>query len=43
MEGLPVTEIPDDREWSYEILCGGPHKSSSVAPSIMWRYYFDVA
>ena len=28
--------------WIYEILCGGPHKIS-VAPSIMWRCYFDVA
>ncbi len=32
-----------DAAWSYEILCGPPHKISYVAPSIMWRCYFDVA
>ena len=43
MDCLPVSKLPDGPEWTYEILCGGPHKISSVAPSIMWRCYFDVA
>jgi hypothetical protein len=32
-----------DLDLMYEILCGPPHKNSSVAPNIMWRCYFDVA
>ena len=37
MECLPVTKIPEGPEWTYEILCGGPHKISSVAQAVMWR------
>jgi hypothetical protein len=37
MECLPVTKMPDGPEWTYEILCGRPHKSSSVAQPVMWR------
>jgi hypothetical protein len=43
MDCLAIPKIPEGPEWTYEILCGGPHKISSVAPSIMWRCYFDVA
>jgi hypothetical protein len=29
--------LPESAEWLYEVLCGGPHKSSSVASGVMWR------
>lgn len=32
--GVEVEEAP----WGYEILCGGPHKISSVASDVMWRW-----
>jgi len=38
MDCAPVTKLPDGPEWIYEILCGGPHKISSVAPTVMWRW-----
>jgi hypothetical protein len=37
MECLAVTKLPDGPEWVFEILCGGPHKTSSVAMNVMWR------
>ena len=37
MECLPVTKIPEGREWTYEILCGPPHKISYVALKVMLR------
>jgi hypothetical protein len=38
MECLSVSKLPDDTQWVWEILCGGPHKISSVAPDVMWRW-----
>jgi hypothetical protein len=35
MECLPVPTVPEGPEWTYEILCGGPHKISYVALTIM--------
>jgi len=39
MECLPVDHLPDGPGRVYEILCGPPHKSSSVALDVMWRRY----
>ena len=35
MECLPVAELPEGPEWTYELLCGGPHNNSYVALTIM--------
>jgi hypothetical protein len=53
MECLPVSKIPEAPEWTYEILCGGPHKISYVALEVMsradngqhiyWRIHFERA
>jgi hypothetical protein len=43
MECLSVAEVPEGPEWTYELLCGGPHKISSVVPSIMWRCHSNMA
>jgi hypothetical protein len=43
MDCLPVTELPEGSEWTYEVLCGPQHKISYVAPSIMWHRYSAVA
>jgi hypothetical protein len=37
MDCLPVTKLPEGPEWTYEILCGPPHKSSYVALEVMLR------
>jgi hypothetical protein len=37
MECLAVAKLPDGAQWLYEILCGPPHKISSVALGVMWR------
>ena len=37
MECLAVTKLPDGQQWLYEVLCGSPHKISSVALGVMWR------
>lgn len=34
MECLPVAKLPAGPEWTYEILCGGPHKISFVASGV---------
>ena len=43
MECLPVARIPEGVEWIYEILCGGPHKISSVVKVIMWCWIIRAA
>jgi hypothetical protein len=43
MECMPVEKIPEGDVWSYELLCGGPHKISSVVSGIMWRWGCCVA
>jgi hypothetical protein len=43
MECLPVTKIPEGPEWTYEFLCRAPHKISSVAFGVMWRFCFSAA
>jgi hypothetical protein len=35
MECLPVSEVPEGPEWTYEILCGGLHKISYVVLRVM--------
>jgi len=37
MECRPVAKIPQGLEWTYEILCGPPHKISYVALKVMLR------
>ena len=37
MDCAPVTKLADGPGWVYEVLCGGPHKISSVAFGVMWR------
>jgi hypothetical protein len=37
MDCAPVTKLADGPGWLYEILCGPPHKTSSVAMNVMWR------
>jgi hypothetical protein len=37
MECLAVSNLPNGPQWIYEILCGPPHKISSVAMNVMWR------
>ena len=41
MECLSVSKLPEGLEWLWEILCGGPHKISSVASGVMWRWGTD--
>jgi hypothetical protein len=35
---LNTSSLPEGEEWEYEILCGGLHKISYVAHSIMWLH-----
>jgi len=37
MKCLPVSEVPEGPEWTYELLCGPPHKTSYIALKIMLR------
>jgi len=37
MDCLAVTKLPESANWIWEILCGPPHKISSVALGVMWR------
>jgi hypothetical protein len=37
MECLPLVKVRDGPEWTYEILCGPPHKISYVALKVMLR------
>ena len=37
MECQAVSKVPDGAGWIWEILCGPPHKISSVASGVMWR------
>jgi hypothetical protein len=37
MECEIVSKLREGSEWVYEILCGGPHKISSVVMNVMWR------
>jgi hypothetical protein len=34
---LRTRALPEAAEWLYELLCGPPHNSSSVALDVMWR------
>jgi hypothetical protein len=34
---LPTTKLPEGPNWTYELLCGQSHNSSSVALRVMWR------
>jgi len=34
---LSVPQLPEGSQWLWEILCGSPHKISSVALDVMWR------
>jgi hypothetical protein len=34
---LRTEKLPEGPDWICELLCGGPHKSSSVASNVMWR------
>jgi hypothetical protein len=38
MERSPVPKLPEGSQWVWEILCGPPHKISSVAFDVMWRW-----
>ncbi len=38
MDCAPVPKLIDGPGWVYEILCGPPHKISSVASAVMWRW-----
>jgi hypothetical protein len=42
MECLPVEKIPEGDNWTYELLCGRPHKISSVAQRVMWRWRYGA-
>src|SRR6266699_1916785 len=37
MECLSVSKLPEGAQWLWEILCGPPHKNSSVASGVMWH------
>jgi hypothetical protein len=37
MECLSVPRLPEGAPCIWEVLCGGPHKTSSVAMNVMWR------
>jgi hypothetical protein len=37
MDCLPVAKLPHGPQWTYEILCNGPHKISCVAQEVMLR------
>jgi hypothetical protein len=43
MECLSVSKLPEGLEWLWEILCGPPHKISSVASAVMWRWGVGLA
>jgi hypothetical protein len=43
MECLPFENIPEGEFWTYELLCGGPHKISSVVKVIMWCWIILAA
>ncbi len=32
---LRTENLPEGKDWLYELLCGGPHDSSSVAWAVM--------
>jgi hypothetical protein len=34
---LRTDKLPEGKDWLYEILCGGLHKISCVAPFVMWH------
>jgi hypothetical protein len=36
---LPTPMLPEGPDWLYEVLCSGPHKISSVAFAVMWRWH----
>jgi hypothetical protein len=36
---LQQTVLPEGPDWLYEVLCGRPHKTSSVAFDVMWRWH----
>lgn len=38
---LRAERVPEGPNWSYELLCGGPHNSSSVALHVMWRSAYE--
>jgi hypothetical protein len=38
MDCLSVAKLPEGLGWLWEILCGQPHKISSVAFGVMWRW-----
>ena len=38
VECLSVPKLPEGSQWLWEILCGGPHKISSVAFGVLWRW-----
>jgi len=39
---LRAGALPEAAEWLYELLCGRPHNSSSVAFAVMWRWLIGV-
>ena len=41
MECALVSKHPEGPDWTYEVLCGGPH-TSSVAFGVMWRWGCDL-
>jgi hypothetical protein len=36
---LRKEKLPEEPDWLYEILCGRPHNTSSVAFGVMWRWH----
>jgi hypothetical protein len=38
MDCAPVPKLIEGSDWLYEILCCPPHKISSVAFDVMWRW-----
>jgi hypothetical protein len=43
MECQSAEKLPTGSGWLYEILCGGPHKISSVVKVIMWCWIIRAA
>ena len=37
MECALVSKLPEGPDWTYEVLCGPPHKISYVASAVMWH------
>jgi hypothetical protein len=35
---LRTEKLPEGADWQYELLCGPPHRSASVALNVMWRW-----